>query len=96
MTAIAGPCRRAFIGVLAAAATWPIIGRAQPRSLPVIGFLHSGSPEANAKRLEGFRRGLTEAGFAEGADVAIEYRWAEGRADRLRSSRPISSAARWR
>jgi putative tryptophan/tyrosine transport system substrate-binding protein len=83
MTAIARPCRRAFLGVLATATTWPLTGRAQLRSLPVIGFLHSGSPEANVKRLEGFRRGLTEAGFAEGTDVTIEYRWAEGKADRL-------------
>jgi putative tryptophan/tyrosine transport system substrate-binding protein len=83
MSAIARPCRRAFIGFLATAATWPLTGRAQPRSLPVIGFLHSGSPEANVKRLEGFRRGLAEGGFGEGTDVVIEYRWAEGRADRL-------------
>jgi putative ABC transport system substrate-binding protein len=57
-------------------------GRQQP-PLPVIGFLHSGSPEPNANRVAAFRKGLSEAGYVEGQNVAIEFRWAEGAYDRL-------------
>jgi putative tryptophan/tyrosine transport system substrate-binding protein len=53
---------------------------AQQHSTPVIGFLHSGTAEQNATRLAGFRKGLSEAGFVEGQNLAVEYRWAEGRA----------------
>jgi putative ABC transport system substrate-binding protein len=56
--------------------------RAQ-QSVPVIGFLHSGTAEQNAARLAGFKKGLSEAGFVEGQNVAVEYRWAEGQAARL-------------
>jgi putative ABC transport system substrate-binding protein len=74
--------RRDFIGTLAGAAAWPVAARAQP-GLPVIGFLGGESLDLYADRLRGFRQGLKEAGFAEGQNVAIEYRWAEGRNDRL-------------
>jgi hypothetical protein len=57
--------------------------RAQQKAMPVIGFLSSTWPEAYASRVAAFRQGLNEAGFAEGRDVAIEYRWAEGDYDRL-------------
>jgi putative tryptophan/tyrosine transport system substrate-binding protein len=76
--------RRAFISLLGgAAAAWPLAARAQHTKLPVIGFLHTGSLELNAKLLEGFRKGLAQGGFVEGRNVDIEFRWAEGREERL-------------
>ena len=75
--------RREFIGLVGSAAVaWPLSARAQ-QGPPVIGFLHLGSPAPNAKRLAGFRKGLSDAGFVEGQNVAIDFRWAEGRGDRL-------------
>ena len=79
--------RREFItlvgSAVAAGSAWPRAGRAQQSSMPVIGFLHGGSPAQNASRLAGFRKGLREADFVEGQNVAIEFRWADGQADRL-------------
>jgi putative ABC transport system substrate-binding protein len=76
--------RRQFMTVLGAASVLPIAAWAQqPATMPMIGFLHSGSPEPNARRVAAFRKGLSEAGFVEGQNVAIEYRWAEGHDDRL-------------
>lgn len=75
--------RREFIGLVGSAAALPVTADAQQRSLPVIGFVDSRSIESMGNRLRGFRRGLEESGYTEGQTVAIEYRWAENRMDRL-------------
>jgi putative tryptophan/tyrosine transport system substrate-binding protein len=77
--------RRDFINVVAGSAmTWPLVARAQQSSMPIVGVLSAEWPNAvTADRLRAFREGLNDTGYVEGRNVMIEYRWAEGRIDRL-------------
>jgi hypothetical protein len=74
--------RREFITFLSGTAiAWPLVARAQQPKTPAVGYVHSGSLDGERRQVDAFRRALNEAGYIEGQNVAIEYRWAEGHFD---------------
>src|SRR5215470_2607895 len=75
--------RRGVIGLVAGAAAWPLAASAQQPAMPVVGFLAPTSAQVSVKHLEASRKGLSENGYVEGGNVAIEFRWAGGRDDRM-------------
>jgi putative tryptophan/tyrosine transport system substrate-binding protein len=75
--------RREVITLLGAAAAWPLAARAQQAAMPVIGYIGFGALDNSVLYLAAFRKGLGDTGFVEGQNVAIEYRWLEGRYDRM-------------
>jgi putative ABC transport system substrate-binding protein len=75
--------RRTFIAGLGSAAAWPLVARAQQLTVPVVGFLNSGSPGGYAPYVTAFRQGLKETGYVEGQNVAIEFHWADWQYDRV-------------
>jgi putative ABC transport system substrate-binding protein len=75
--------RRQFIAALGGAAAWPLVASAQQRAMPVIAYLSGRTADSDASMLVSVRRGLADVGYAEGRNVAIEYRFADGRYDRL-------------
>src|SRR5262245_13666617 len=75
--------RREFLALLGSAIAWPNAALAQQKAIPIVGFINSASPKPYAPNVKGFLQGLKEAGYIEGQNVSIEYRWAEGQYDRL-------------
>ena len=75
--------RRDFFAGFVGLVTWPTVARAQQKAIPIVGFINSASPKPYAPNVKGFLQGLKEAGYVDGRNVSIEYRWAEGQYDRL-------------
>jgi putative ABC transport system substrate-binding protein len=80
---VSGIRRRNLLALIGAAVAWPLAARAQQPALPVVGFLDSGSPNTSAHYVDAFRKGLSEAGYVEGQNVTVEYRYLEGQFDRV-------------
>jgi putative ABC transport system substrate-binding protein len=88
--------RRKFLAtLLGGAAAWPLAARAQQPSMPVIGYLNNGSPESDASRLTGLRRGLNQSGYVEGRNFVVEYRWGETKLTDCQRWRLIWSNFEW-
>jgi ABC-type uncharacterized transport system substrate-binding protein len=77
--------RRNFLAFVGGAATWPLVARAQQRTLPVVGFVSGLAPEPSARNAAAFRTGVSESGYVEGQNVTVEYHWLEGHYDLLPS-----------
>jgi putative tryptophan/tyrosine transport system substrate-binding protein len=75
--------RREFILLVGGAAAWPLAARAQQPAMPLVGVMNPGSPGPLRQQMAAFRDGLKEAGFVEGQNIAVDYRFAEGQSDRL-------------
>jgi putative ABC transport system substrate-binding protein len=86
--------RRDFIVRLGGAASWPLSARAQQAAVPVVGFLSSRSADDTTRAVADFREGLAEAGYVEGRNVAIEFRWAQAQFVQLPALMPSSLCVR--